>query len=639
LSSRQHDRSTINVESSSKPEEMKYLPSSPSFLTFSYKENLSADLDRLVQAGKSFNGLIIDLMQTGFSLPLENLVKFSLYAKRLLKPQGVFLFVKADGAITLTKDDPGGGLTLNVYDSPFGIFARHPMLVDYVCATVPGIDRRRLKGSGSTLANHILYTSTPVLTENGSRMKNEFNMPAPQSWVIQAIDDYATIDAIARTLDSHNHLMPDETMRILQELELQALIYPIFSRIQFLANCHRNHKPFRLGHYMVASGIITESQLEQLLEQQEDEGWGKSQKTYLGVLAVRSGYINSRELEVLLADQCLYGGYNKKSNETDRGPATGVSAEAMRDSMIGSLGAIDTYSLLQSLSTAAKTGLLTVENRDKVFILSFTNGQPTHARISRLKGYDALTEFLVSWTEGIFVFKDKAISEDLDEECVLNHTLERIILDSALLNDYVTKIVKELPGGRNAILERVWNFEGQWQTLSSSELKYIDDSPVTDRDRHSILDLSQFIDGLSTLDEIMRAYDVWPGHMIIKAVSLLIEHDLLNIEQSSLFQPLSTFQRISKELEQIISKETNRVILNESLHYVHGNSESATRFSIDSEGRVSLNLSEIKSSATAVSALKVELRRWMEAYLAHCRKQVDSQLVDSIVARIVNSDN
>jgi Domain of unknown function (DUF4388) len=618
---------------------VKYSPSSPSFLTFSYKENLSADLDRLVQSGKSFDGLIIDLMQTGFSLPLENLVKFSLYAKRLLKPQGVLLFVKADGAITLTKDDPSGGLTLNVYDSPFGIFARHPMLVDYVCATVPGIDRRRLKGSGSTLANHILYTSTPVLTENGRRIKQEFSMPAPQSWVIEAIDDYATIDAITRTLDSRNRLMPDETMRILQELELQSLIFPIFSRIQFLANCHRNHKPFRLGHYMVASGIISESQLEELLDRQEDEGWGKSQKIFLGVLAVRAGYINSRELEVLLADQCLYGGYNKKSNENDHGQALSVSAETMRGSMIGSLAAIDTGSLLQSLSTAGKTGLLTVENRDKVLILSFLNGQPTHARINKLKGYEALTEFLVSWTEGFFVFKDKTKSEELDEECGLNQTLERTLLDSALLQDYVAKILKELPGGRNSILERVWNFEGLWQTLSSTGLKYIDDSPVTDYDRHIIVELAQFIDGLSSLDEVIRTFDLWPGYMIIKAINLLIEHDLLNIEQSSLFQPLSTFQRISRELEEIMSKEDNRIILNESLHYVHGKSDSSACFSIDSEGRVSLNLSEIKSSATAVSALKVELRRWMEVYLAHCRKKVDSQLVDSIVARVVNAND
>jgi hypothetical protein len=43
-----------------------YLNSSLSFLTFSYRENLYSQLDKLVEQGKSLDGLIIDLMQTGF---------------------------------------------------------------------------------------------------------------------------------------------------------------------------------------------------------------------------------------------------------------------------------------------------------------------------------------------------------------------------------------------------------------------------------------------------------------------------------------------------------------------------------------------------------------------------------------------
>ncbi len=145
-------------------------------------------------------------------------------------------------------------------------------------------------------------------------------------------------------------------MRILQELESQTLIFPIFPRIQFLANCYHNRKPFRLGRYMVAANIVSESQLQELLERQEEEGWGKTQKTFLGLLAVRAGYINTRELEVLLDDQYLYGGYHKKSEQEGNGPSRSVSVETMRDSMIGSLAAIDPAGLLQSLATAKKTG-------------------------------------------------------------------------------------------------------------------------------------------------------------------------------------------------------------------------------------------------------------------------------------------
>ncbi|MEZ4536659.1 MAG: hypothetical protein R3D26_16910 [Cyanobacteriota/Melainabacteria group bacterium] len=183
-------------------EEKNYYGASQTFLTYSYREDLIAQLDRLVESGKAVDGLIIDLMQTGFSLPMETMVKFAQYAKRLLKPNGVLLFVKADGALTLTKDNTTGGLIMNVYDSPFGIFARHPLLADYVCATVSGIDRRRLRGGGSTLATHILYNSIPVLTEAGRGIKDDFSLPAPQNWVLQLVDDYASIESIVRSLEA-----------------------------------------------------------------------------------------------------------------------------------------------------------------------------------------------------------------------------------------------------------------------------------------------------------------------------------------------------------------------------------------------------------------------------------------------------
>lgn len=615
-------------------EEKNYFASTLSFLTYSYRETLFAELERLVESSKAFDGLIIDLMQTGFSLPLEALVKFSLYAKRLLKPQGVLLFVKADGAITLTKDDPGGGLTFNAYDSPFGIFARHPMLADYVCATVAGLDRRRLRGGGSTLANHILFTSTPVLTEEGRRVKETFALPAPQSWVIQVIDDYSSVESMTRLLESRHHLPADETLRIMQELESAHLIYPIFSRIQFLANCYHNRKAFRLGRYMVAAGILTESQLQELLERQSEQGLGRGQKSYLGLLAVRAGYLNTRELEVLLDDQYLYGGYHKKAEDDPNSR----NIETMRDSMIGSLGAIDTAGLLQSFSTAKKTGLLTVENRDKALIVSFVNGKPTHARMNRLRGYDAIVEFLVSWTEGIFVFRDKSVSQELDDTCSLQHPLDRILLDSALFQDQVNQVLSTLPGGRNTILERVWNFETLWYKLESRPLKYLDESAVTESDKKAIVELVSLIDGLSTLDEVIKSFDKWPGHSIVKSVQLLLEHRLVNVQQASLFRPLSIFQRIVAELQKTIGRDDNKALLQASLHYVHGDSAASSRFHIDNEGRVSVNLSQVKSSGAPVSAVILELRRWMEAYLAYCRRQIEPSVVDNVVAKVVNGN-
>lgn len=617
-------------------DEAAYFASNLSFLTYAYRDNLFVELEQLVNQGKLFDGLIIDLMQTGFTIPLESLVKFSFYAQRLLKQQGVLLFVKVDGAITLTKDDPGGRLTFNTYDSPFGIFTRHPMLADYVCATVAGIDRRRLQGGGNTLANHILYTSIPILTQKGQKVKGEFSLVAPHHWVIQAIDDYTSIEVIARLMESHHRLAADETMRIIQELESQRLIFPLFPRIQFLANCYHNRKPFRLGRYMVAANIITESQLRELLEKQAEEGWGKSQKTYLGLLAVKAEYINARQLEVLLDDQYLYGGYHKKAEEQDGG--YGNNVETIRDSIIGSLGATDPSALLQSLAAGNKTGTLTVEKRDKTFIVAFKQGKPISARLNKLKGNDALEEFLTTWNDGIFVFRDKTSSQDLDSSCNLSKPLDRMLIDAALCQDNMTKILNSLPQGRNSILERIENFETLWNKLAKQNLQYMDTKEVTAEDKIAIAKLAALIDGFTTLEEVIKSQDVWPSYQVLKAIKLLIDTNLINMQNASLLKPLSIFQRIATELQNTIGQDENRELLISSLHYVHGDSESASRFIIDMSGRISLNLSQVKHSEASLSNMILELRHWMEAYLVYCKKKVPPEIVDKIVANIINSE-
>ncbi|MBX9687966.1 MAG: DUF4388 domain-containing protein [Candidatus Obscuribacterales bacterium] len=606
------------------------------FLTYAYRENLFAEFERLLKEEKRFDGLIIDLMQTGFSLPLDSLVKFHGYARRLLRPQGVLLFIKSDAAVTLTKDDPGGGLTFNVYDSPFGIFARYPMLADYVCATVSGIDRRRMRGGGSTLANHILYTSTPVLTAYGQSAKDNYELAPPQSWILQAIDDYSSVEAITGNMESQHGIHQDETLRVLQELETKNFIYPIFSRIQFLASCYHNHKPFRLGRYMVAAGIITANQLEELLEAQQEEGWGRNQKTFLGLIAVRHGYLNTRELEILLHDQYLYGGYHKvEAAETPERRKRSI--ETMKNAMIGSLGAIDGAGLLQSIATAKKTGLLTVEDRDRSFVVAFKDGRATHSRLGKLKGHDAVVEFLVSWSEGIFVFKDGASNSSWDEVCSLRFPLDKLLLDAALFQDNVNQIISMQPAQRNVILERVWNFEQLWPQFAAQPLRYFDETPVNEADKVKMPRIAALIDGLTTLDEVIKSFDEWPTHMVLKTVQLFIDNQLVQVQQTSLFKPLTVFQRISSELQQAFGAELNRSLLEESLRGVHGNSPAAQRFNIDKEGRVSVNLSQVKSSGTPVATVLLELRRWMEAYLAYARRHTDPRIVDTAIARVVQS--
>lgn len=611
--------------------------SKPQYLTLPYDETVYARMDRLLEQARLLDGIIIDFMQIGFSVPLDILNRLLGYAKKLLEPGGMMILIKSDGAIALTRDDPAGGLVINSYESPYGAFIRYPALADHACRTVSGLDRDRLLDGGGTLAHHILLASIPVLTEKGLAAKHDFNLPASQNWLMQAIDDYTPVESLLHRMEARHKQSPQETLIILQELDDQSMIFPIFKRIQFLSSCYQNRKPFRLGHFMVACGILSEPQLQVLLEQQQEEGWDEANRTFLGILTVRSGYISMRQLQVLLADQYLYGGYHRLLDQTLPGGTAGIEVNTVADSMIGSLGAIDPPGLLQSLSTANKTGLLTSENRDRVLVVAFTEGRPSHAKMNELRGFDALCEFITTWSDGIFVFREGGISRELNDEFRISSSLDRVLLDSALFGDNMNQILNSLDQGKETVLERVPDFAAGWKSLESSSLAYIDESPVTPEDRTEIARLALQFDGLSTLDEVIRGFPEWPTHKVIKAVHVLYQNKLLSPQKGSLFKPLAVFQDIVLKIREQIGSERNKVLLHSSLHYAHGDSPARMRFHIDQEGLVSVNVQVLKSSGVSASLVLPELRRWMEAYIAYCKQEMNPDSIDNLVTASIET--
>ncbi len=88
-----------------------------------------------------------------------------------------------------------------------------------------------------------------------------------------------------------------------------------------------------------------------------------------------------------------------------------------------------------------------------------------------------------------------------------------------------------------------------------------------------------------------------------------------------------------------IMHRANKVMLQASLHYVLGESTAANRFQVDQNCRISINLNQMKVSGEPVSTVMVELRQWMEAYLAYCRQEIDPHAVDSLVAAAVRRNH
>ncbi len=117
----------------------------------------------------------------------------------------------------------------------------------------------------------------------------------------------------------------------------------------------------------------------------------------------------------------------------------------------------------------------------------------------------------------------------------------------------------------------------------------------------------------------------------------MLFNKLLNIQQASLYQPLSIFQSIVVELKEIIGVKDNKAILEASLYYVHGDSPVSQCFYVDTENRISINLSHVKSANLAMTHVLVDLRKWLEAYIAYCRRHVDETIVDRIVNQTIKT--
>jgi predicted regulator of Ras-like GTPase activity (Roadblock/LC7/MglB family) len=194
----------------------------------------------------------------------------------------------------------------------------------------------------------------------------------------------------------------------------------------------------------------------------------------------------------------------------------------------GDLGTIDATGLLHSLALARKTGTLRVTRGTKSFGAAFTDGRLVKARLDGLKGYDAIIEFIVFWHQGRFGFHERGKDDSLDDACVLNKPLDRIIIEAARCQDQVARILAKLP--KQAKLERIDGFAKKWDRLSAEELKKVNGDPIGAEEKARIELFVFSMKPSATLDEILESLAIYPRHWMIRTIYLLIELELLTAE-------------------------------------------------------------------------------------------------------------
>ena len=225
--------------------------------------------------------------------------------------------------------------------------------------------------------------------------------------------------------------------------------------------------------------------------------------------------------EVLDRNKCIHSQQVPKSYKSSKS-ASAVSGE---------LGVFDPAALLQSLATAQKTGVLTVQAPDgRQLWLLFDAGKPMQARMGKFAGAAAIVEFVSTFEEGNFNFQEKSGSgretmtklPRLDESFNISKSLERILMDGALAQDNFNAAKKIIPT-LNMLVRPVApvEFAARWQQLGQ-----IAEPPMPD-EFNVMSDIVQRADGNTTLHNIFRSMEGVPTHSLWRAAGLLIQHGLV----------------------------------------------------------------------------------------------------------------
>jgi diguanylate cyclase (GGDEF)-like protein len=234
------------------------------------------------------------------------------------------------------------------------------------------------------------------------------------------------------------------------------------------------------------------------------------------------------------ADTALYYvkeelGRNKVCH-TSQVPKSFKSAKAAA-AIGGELGVFDPAALLQSLATAQKTGVLTVQSPDgKQLWMLFEGGKPIQGRLGKFAGAMAVVEFITTFEEGSFNFQEKVMSgketmtklPKLDENFNISKGLERILMDGALAQDNYNA-AKQIIHTANMFIRAVSpvEFAARWQALGQLP------EPPTKEEFNIMSEIVQRADGNTTLQNIFRGLDSIPTSQLWRAASLLVQHALV----------------------------------------------------------------------------------------------------------------
>ena len=335
-------------------------------------------------------------------------------------------------------------------------------------------------------------------------------------------------------------------------------------------------------------------------------------------------------MEITLQDQAFYG----QGASKEQAKLVKTSAEEQQvHSLIGRLGTTDPSNLLQNLAQNRESGVLSVEYKDLQFRALFDNGKVTHAKVGKVVGNDAIIEFASAWREGVFVFIQRTPPPDLAKDaCKLTKFLEKLLLDGALCKDNLELALKELPKGRDSILEKLP--DDKRVLLQENLLDPQDKVPLTAQDLTLMKRVWQELDGLSSLVAAVRKLADVTTNDGVRAAIRLLRYNLVSLPEVDLNVPLDKFRQLCKKVSERIGVERSLAFLRLSLRDTMSYSVRARMFALGASGEVGIDMAAARSTGASLSLVIQDIEDWQVKYIEYVSQEMNSEVLLGMIQDI-----
>lgn len=615
--------------SESKPERKEPTKGQQNIIVVKYGPELLNEIAALAKTKRLYDAIIVDTTLTGYLFPAEVLIEAGRLARNVLELAGALIFLRSEKATALIRESLTGMMSFHVFDNHAELYDYSPALTKFIQTAIG--NNANFVEEATDLSHQVLMSSVPVLTAQAMQLKLNMDTHHRRNFLLACIDNYTPVATLANRAVSSGRMSDQEFLERLKELEAERNIFPLFNKVSFLVNCFKSKTAFTLREYLIASGLITRVQMDDLLMEQNN--MPVKQRLSIGVLAVKKGLINARQLEIALQDQAFYG-QTEEAEKVNLGSVGGEEDKVQ--SLVGHLGSTDPSNLLQNLATNRETGVLSVEYRDMQFRALFEMGKITHAKLGKLAGNPSVIEFASVWKQGIFVFIQRTPPADLARDnCKVGKALDKLLLDAALAADNTEVTWKKLPKGQDSVLEKAPDPQGHLDNEELTDPK--EKFKLSQKERDMMRKLWNALDGLHSLALVVRNLGDVTTADATAAIDRLLAYNLVSVPQVDLHGPLSKFQQLVKRITETIGVERSEAFLRLSLRDTLGYSGRARVFILSRQGDVGVDMAAARQAGTSLSVVLQDLEDWQVKYIEYATQELDRKVLLSIIKEVHNA--